>query len=230
MAEAVDADIELESTPVRETESDLIAATLAWSARRFGAHAARFVRPTASGGWLVVTWMNDAISVHPADAAEAAMAWMVALGRTHLLVGKPRVASLEDRGLRPIAARNYLGLPVICQDRVLGVIEVAGELRPDVAAAAAAAQDDINRFALRLGYDPSLQPLQALAPESRVVLSSGAWIDPQVTVSADALRFAAALVGDATIEDVAASTGMCLDRCLDIARDLARLGLIDIVG
>jgi hypothetical protein len=212
----------------RETESDLITATLAWSARRFGANASRFVRPTNSGAWLVVTWMNESISVHQADPAECAMAWMVALGRQRLLVSKPRVSAPEGGDVRPISARNYLGVPVICHDRILGVIEVAGDLRSDIESAASAAQVNVDHFALRLAFDTALQTPPAVEAATIVSLGPGIWLTDEASISQDELRFAAAVTDTRTIAEIAAAIGLNIERAVKIACSLERRGLIEV--
>lgn len=212
-----------------ESESGLIATTLARCARRFGANAARFVRPAENGEWMVVTWMSESISVHPADAAEVAMAWMVALGRTRLLVARPRVSAIDAVSVRPISTRNYLGIPVLCRDRVLGVIEVAGELRSDVESAAAVAQSDIDRFALRLAYDHSLQPTSPIVEETVIDIGGGSWPEGEVTLAADELRFAATIAEPLTIAEVASSAELPIERALEIAEQLLRLGMIEVI-
>lgn len=215
---------------IRETEADLIAATLAWCARRFGAPSARFVRPLSPDSWQVITWMNEMVSSHPADVAEIAMAWIVALGRTSLHVGRPRVSALDGGAVRPISTRRYLGVPVICNDRLLGVIEVAGDLRPDVDSAAAAAHAEIDRFATRLAFDPSLRPSPPIGESTVVAIGGGAWIDDALTTTTDELRLAAALAEPRALAEVAAAIGLPLPRVLDIARAMERRGLLEVIG
>lgn len=224
---------ELKSNPapaLHETESDLIAATLAWAARRFGAQAARFLRPSANGGWRVITWMHDSISLHAADHAEIAMAWNVALGRQRLLVDRPRVSAPDGSGLRPIATRRYIGTPVICQDRILGIIEVAGDLRPDLETASLAAQPEFDRFALRLAFDPSLHPTPPLTLETSVQLSGGAWIDPHITLTPDDLRVVSPISGPTTLGTLTSASGLEPERVRDIVLALLRLGLLELAG
>jgi GAF domain-containing protein len=226
---SLDAEASAQTSDDHESESELIAATLAWSARRFGANAARFMRPTDAGGWLVISWLNGSISAHPADDAEAAMAWNVALGRKRLLVNRPRVSSGEGGSVRPISTRSYLGVPVICHDCILGVIEVAGDQRPDIESAAAAAQDDVDRFALRISFDTSLRPAPPLDADTVIALSGGTWPDEEIELSADDLALAAVIHEPMTIADAAQAACLSLDRGLEVSRTLERRGMVEVV-
>src|SRR5690242_7017014 len=61
------------------SESELVAQTLAWCATLFGVDSARMVRPLAFGRWAVVTWRQDGVLAYAADYAEVSMAWLVGL-------------------------------------------------------------------------------------------------------------------------------------------------------
>ncbi|HUH06543.1 MAG TPA: GAF domain-containing protein, partial [Egibacteraceae bacterium] len=123
------------SSHVAHSREEFISETLDWCAELFRSQRARFVRPTESGGWIVYTRQNNVLSTHEADYAEAAMARAVGLGRHPLVVTRPRVTRPGTTDLRPISVSSYLGIPLISQDRLVGVIECAGEARPDIEAA-----------------------------------------------------------------------------------------------
>lgn len=208
------------------TQEHFIAENLEWCSKQFHSNRARFVRPTDSGGWLVYTLQNGALSTHAADYAEAAMAHTVGLGRHPLLVSRPRISRVGATDLRPISVSSYLGIPLICQDRLAGVIECSGEARSDIEVALHAAMPRLERVGARLLYDPALHGLPAVDPDTICVLSSAIWTAGGVTLTGAELTFLAAIDGASTISAVATSVGLDTEAALTTAQTLIESGLL----
>lgn len=208
------------------TREHLIAETLVWCAEQFASNRVRFVRPTSSGGWSVHTLRNGSVTTHEADYAEAAMAYTVSLGRHPLLVGWPRVGRVGTNELRPITVHSYLGIPLICQDRLAGVIESAGEARPELEMALLSALPRLEQIGERLLYDPSLVRRAAVDADSVCVLSSASWSNGAVTLTGAQLAFLAAIDGATTVAAAAAAAGIEIEAALAMTRSLIEQGLI----
>jgi hypothetical protein len=210
--------------------SDFIGQTLTWLAEQFGTRTARLLRPLPSGGWLVTTHRRDGTLTYPADDSEVAMAWMVALGRQPLTVTRPRVAQRDGSGMRPISAKTYLGLPVICQDELVGVIELAGDLQGDPDQLMHQAQPRIVNFARRLVHDPALDDEEpALSLTARVALDGGMWCLGEVELNADEVRFLAAVNGTTVLDLVREANDFSVDYTFALARALIKRGLLAVV-
>jgi GAF domain-containing protein len=208
----------------------LIAETLDWCASHFGTARARFLRPLASGGWSVFTRQHDTLAQHDADEAEAAMAWNVGLSRQPLLVTRPRVSHLDGSGLRPIALTSYLGIPVVVQDRLVGVVECAGDVRSDIESALYTALPRLARFGSRLLYDPALQPRPAITPETIITANSEVWSSAPLTLTASELSLLMALDGTLSAATVAEAAGLDTDRALSLIETLLERGLVAVSG
>lgn len=205
-----------------------IAETLDWCAELFGTSRARFIRPLASGRWYVYTRQRDTLTTHTADFAEGAMAYAVGLGRQPLVVTRPRVSNPDGSNLRPIALTSYLGIPIVVQDRLVGVIECAGDVRPDVDVALFSAMPRLTQVGMRLLFDPSLQARPAASPESSLALTSEVWSATEITLTAEEMTFLAAVDADATVATVAVAVGIDLQDAVALAASLAQRGLITI--
>jgi hypothetical protein len=210
-----------------ETQEEFIAQTLNWCGDLFGASRARFIRPLESGRWIVYTRQNESMLTHLADQAEIAMAYTVGLSRQPLVVTRPRISRIDGSGLRPIALKSYLGIPIVCQDRLVGVVEFAGDVRPDMDAALYSAAARLAKVGERLLFDPGLQRRRdVITTETRVVLSSGIWARGNVTIRAGEMPFLAAITERPTIAEIAAATGITPDQAIALAGELIERGLI----
>lgn len=211
-----------------ETQEQFIAQTLNWCADLFGASRARFIRPMESGAWLVYTRLKDTASIltHMADPAEVAMAYTVGLGRQPLVVNRPRIANLDGSGLRPIALKTYLGIPIVCQDRLVGVVEFAGDIRPDMESALYSSISRLANVGERLLFDPGLRHRTPIWSETTISLSGAVWARGDVVISAEELIFLSAVTGPMTVAAIASSAGIERGRASDLANDLAERGLV----
>jgi hypothetical protein len=213
-----------------ETREEFITQTLNWCAELFGATRARFIRPLESGAWIVYTRQKDAASIltHMADQAEVAMAYTVGLGRQPLVVNRPRIARIDGSGLRPIALKTYLGIPVVCQDRLVGVVEFAGDVRTDVEAALYSAMPRLASAGERLLFDPGLDRRSTITSETRITLAGAVWARGDIVITAEEMTFLSAVTGPKTVAAVASVTDLDSDRAIALATDLTERGLIAI--
>lgn len=211
------------------TEADLIAQSLAWCAGLFGVESSRLVRSLPSGGWAIVTWRRDGILAYAADYAEVAMTWMVGLARQPLIVNRPRVMQPDGGNVRPISAKTYVGVPIMCQDQLIGVVEIAGDLRVDVESTVAQALSRLTLVAQRIVHDPSLRPAPLVTPETRCALDGGVAFSDEMILTLDERRFLFALTGALTIAEISVASGIELRDALPVAAGLTNRGLLTIV-
>jgi GAF domain-containing protein len=210
-----------------ETQEEFIARTLSWCAELFGASRARFIRPLESGVWLVYSRQKESVLTHVADYAEIAMAYTVGLGRQPLIVTRPRISRIDGSGLRPIALASYLGVPIVCQDRLVGVIEFAGETRPDMDSVLYSVAPRLANVGERLLFDPSLHRRRGLLTADATIALAGAVLARgNVVVTPEELLFLSVISGQMTVAAVAAASGVDLDRALLLADGLIERGLI----
>lgn len=210
---------------VKRHES-LISETLTWCCDLFGTTRARLVRPMDGGRWVVYTLQHDSLIMHAADYAEIAMAYTVGLGRQPLVVTKPRVAHADGTNLRPIALTGYLGIPMICQDRLIGVIELSSEIRPDIEMALSTAIPQLQATSERMVFDPHLHRHAQITRDSTIELNSAVWTAGTVTLAEDDMRFLSTIDGPTILTDAARLAGMDDDRAVELATSLAARGLV----
>lgn len=203
-----------------------IAETLDWCADLFRTSRARFIRPLDAGTWIVYTRQGDSVVTHAADYAEIAMAYTVGLGRNPLLVTRPRISRADGTALRPIALTSYLGIPVVCQDRLVGVVEFAGEVRSDFERALDDALPRLQTAGQRLLFDPVLNARIDVTPETFCTLDAFVWTVSSVSMSAEELAFASQIIGPTTVSDAAAAADLEVDVAVSIARRLAERGVL----
>lgn len=213
---------------VAATQDEFIAETLAWCAEMFGTTRVRFIRPLETGGWRVYTRQRDAVITHPADYAEVAMAYTVGLGKQPLLVTRPRISRIDGSGLRPIALTSYLGIPIVVQDRLIGVIEFAGEVRSDTETALYMALPRLINAGARMLYDPKLTQRPEIALETVLSLDAAIWTTGDIALSPDDLRFLAQINGSRAVVDVADASGVSHERAVELASELALRGLVSV--
>ncbi|HYI14969.1 MAG TPA: GAF domain-containing protein [Thermomicrobiales bacterium] len=211
-----------------ETQEEFIAQTLNWCAELFGASRARFIRPLDSGTWIVYTRQNDSVLTHMADQAEIAMAYTVGLSRQPLVVTRPRISKIDGSGLRPIALKSYLGIPIVCQDRLIGVVEFAGDVRPDMESALYSAAPRLANVGQRLLFDPGLRRKRgAITPDTSVALSSGVWARGNIVITPEEMTFLAAITGPMPLATIATAANLDTGRTLTVADELIERGLIE---
>jgi len=211
------------------TQEEFIAQTLAWCSELFGASRARFIRPLESGAWVVYTLQKEKESIltHMADEAEIAMAYTVGLSKQPLVVSRPRIARIDGSGLRPIALKSYLGIPIVCQDRLVGVIEFAGDVRPDMESALYSAAPRLANVGERLLFDPGLQRRRAaLAPDTSVTLAGAVWARGDIVLNPEELLFLSVITGPTTVAAITSAANLDPDRAIAMANELIDRGLI----
>jgi GAF domain-containing protein len=211
---------------VAATREEFIAETLAWCAEVFGVTRVRFVRPLEAGGWRVYTRQGESIVTHAADYAESAMAYTVGLGRQPLLVTRPRISRVDGSGLRPIALSSYLGIPIVVQDRLIGVIEFAGEVRPDMESALYTALPHLANAGARMLHDPKLTQRPEITLQSLLVLDAATWTTGDIVLTPEELAFLARVIGPTAVNDIAGATGIEPVRAVELAIELAQRGLV----
>lgn len=216
---------EADSTGAKRQEG-LISETLEWCCELFGTSRARMIRPLEAGRWVVYTRQREALMTHAADYAEIAMAYTVGLSRQPLAVTKPRVSHADGTNLRPIALTGYLGIPVVCQDRLVGVVELSGEIRPDMDMALHNAVPRLQSIAERLTFDPALARPVAISRDSIIELSSSIWTSGEIVLTEDDMVLLATIDGPMALADAARTAELPDERAAEIAASLASRGLI----
>lgn len=205
----------------------LVAETLRWCAGTFGTQRARFVRRLADGTWIVQTLVEGTAVSQPADRAEIAMAWFVGLSRNPVLVTRPRVTTFEGDGVRPIAVTRYIGIPIVCQDEFLGIIELAGSIGSELDLALDESESRLAWFAERLLYDPSLRPEPQGVPDETVCEINGApGATGYITLSDEEWELVAVLDGPLRFDEIAARVSISDEQLPAVARALVTRGLI----
>jgi len=209
------------------TQEEFIAQTLNWCAELFGASRARFIRPLESGAWIVYTRQNASILTHLADEAEIAMAYTVGLSRQPLVVTRPRISRIDGSGLRPIALKSYLGIPIICQDRLVGVIEFAGDVRSDMESALYSAAPRLANAGTRLLFDPGLQRRPSVTADTVVQLAGGIWSRGDIVITPAEFHFLAAITDHMTVASAAEAADIEIDEAVARAGELIDRGLLE---
>jgi hypothetical protein len=208
------------------SDQRFVAETLEWMAAQLGTKRTRFVRLLPSGIWIVQTVVQGKIVAQPADRAEIAMAWAVGLSREIYCASRPRVTTFDGSGIRPIAVTSYIAIPVLCQQGLSGVIEAAGELRPDAERVARAASGRLSEFATRLMFDPGLRAEPHVTLETECEISAGLGSSSFVSISDAEWAFVSSISGPMKLGELAARSGLSEEQVLDIARALVARGLI----
>lgn len=208
-----------------ETESSLIRNALAECAATFGTERARFVRRISAGGWYVHALQNGSLITHHADQAEIAMAWMVGLSRFPIRVTKPRVTQADGSGVRPIAVASYLGIPVLCRDHLVGVIELAGNVKGDLGRTLERLSSDFATFGERLTHDPALRATQLIDLDAECWLDGGFWRTGEIDISADEWAVLSAIGERGLLSEVAASVRLPEEQLIDVTRQLVVCGI-----
>jgi GAF domain-containing protein len=208
------------------TRAEFIAATLTWCAGLFGVTRVRFVCQSDAGDWRVYTWQRETVVTHAADYAEIAMVYMVGLGRQPLLVGRPRISRSDGSGLRPIAITSYLGIPIVVQDRLVGVVELAGDVGTEVETTLHSAVPRLTNAGARLLYDPRLTLRPRITADSTLVLDAATWTTDEIRLTPEELSLLERVIGPTTITAIADAAGIAPSRAVELAVDLAQRGLV----
>ncbi len=212
-----------------ETHEEFIAQTLSWCTEVFQSSRARFIRPIDNGAWVVYTRHkeNGSVLAHLADQAEIAMAYTVGLSKQPLVVSRPRISKSDGSGLRPIALKSYLGIPLVCQDRLIGVIEFAGDIRPDMDAALYSASNRLANVSERLLFDPGLRRRkQPITLDTTVILAGGVWSRGNIVIQPEEMRFLAAITHSMSVAAIAETSEIDPDRALSLTNELLERGLL----
>lgn len=207
-------------------ESDLIRDTLMLCVQAFGTERARFIRQLTDGAWQVHALKNDALFSHRADYAEVSMAWAVGLSRFPIRVNRPRITDLGGGSVRPIAVTTYFGIPVICGDHLVGVIELAGNIGGELLRTLDTLAADLNRFGKQLTHDPSLRATQFVDLESECWIAGGCWVSGDVELSADEWAVVVEISEPEPLRAVLSRVDLDEERFLDTVRRLVGCGVV----
>jgi hypothetical protein len=116
----------------------------------------------------------------------------------------------------------------MCQDQLIGVIEVAGDLQVDVDNAMQRAQPRLALVAQRIVHDPLLRPAPLVMPETRCALDGGIAFGGEIVLTVEEQRFLSALSGVQSVAAVSAAADLELRDALPIAAGLVARGLVAI--
>lgn len=214
---------------VTAADQRLVAETLAWFAGLFGTPRARFVRHLDYHGWVVQTLVQGKIVMQTADTAEIAMAWAVALSNGSTRMTRPRIVPFRGESIRPIAVTNYVASPVVCQSRIVGIFEAAGDIRSDADRYLAQAENRLGEFARQLLFDPQLAP-EPLVSESTLLDLACCVSNPPIRLSASEWVLVATIDGPTPLNEVAERCGLEPPEAIETARALLRRGLVAIAS
>lgn len=211
-----------------ETEYSLIVDVLTHCASTLDTERARFIRRLAAGDWQVHSLQNGVLVTHQADHAEVAMAWMVGLSRFPIRVTRPRVTHPDGSGVRPIAVASYLGIPVLCQDEFVGVVELAGTIKGDLERVLDVLAPGLSRFGERLTYDPSLRAAQLIDLDVECALAGGFWAADRIRLTAPEWQVVHAIDKDSRLRDVLKATAFSENELIELIRGLLSRGLVTV--
>ena len=209
-------------------EIPLILETLRHCAAAFGTDRARFVRQLPGGEWTVHTLQHDAIISHSADRAEIAMAWTVGLSRFPMRVTRPRVTEPDGSGIRPIAVTSYLGIPILCCDQFVGVIELAGTVKGDLERTLDVLGVELTRFGYRLTHDPSIRAEPHIDLDVECRLDGGFWSPNELKLSDDEWTLLAVMGAPASLNNIVPQVPLSEERVMASTRSLASHGLVTV--
>jgi hypothetical protein len=209
-----------------QTEQEVVQVTISWCAEVFGTPRARFVRRYPDGAWVVHSVVHGKLVSQAADRAEIAMAWTVGLARQPLRVTRPRVTTFDGAGVRPIAVTNYLGIPVICGDEFMGVVEAAGCVSPELDWSLPLVQERLKALAERLVHDPVLRFDPVVDADMLCELAGGTQSMLSINLTGQELALLSALAGPTRLADLASETGLAVADVVGIARGLVTRNLV----
>lgn len=209
-------------------ETPIIVDTLRQCAATFGIERARFMRQLPAGEWVVHTLHQDSMTSHTADQAEIAMAWMVGLSRFPIRVTRPRVTQPDGSGIRPIAMTSYLGIPVLCQNRFAGVIELAGSFKGNLERTLDLLSETLVRLGYCLIHDPSIRGSQHIDLDVECGLDGGFWSPNEITLGAEEWTVLSAMGPPTVLRDVASTLPYSDGDLIDVVQGLVSRGLVSV--
>lgn len=207
-------------------EIPLILQTLSHCAATFGTERSRFVRHTEGGEWIVHTLQQHTIITHQADQAEIAMAWTVGLSRFPTRVTRPRVTFADGSGMRPIAVTSYFGIPILCQDHFVGVIELAGNVSGDLERTLDVLTVELTRFGDRLTHDPALRGEQHIDLDVACELDGGFWSPNEVSLSDDEWAVLSTMGAPVALSEIVPGVSLTEEQLLAVTQALIARGLV----
>jgi hypothetical protein len=209
-------------------ESVLILETLQTCAATFGTERARFLRQVPGGEWQVHSIQQDMLVTHRADYAEIGMAWAVGLSRFPIRVMRPRVTNPDGGNVRPIAVTTYFGIPVLCADHFVGVIELAGNVSGDLVRTLETISGDLERFGNRLVHDPSLRAPQHIDMECECWIDGGCWTSGEIDLSSDEWRVVWEVGNFASLPGIAERLSISEEELVCLVRGLVSKGVMTV--
>jgi hypothetical protein len=209
-------------------ESDVIHEVLKLCASAFETDRARFIRQLSTGDWQVYSIQRDFLRTHQADYAEISMAWAVGLSRIPARLSRPRVTQPDGEGIRPIAVTSYVGIPVLCRDHFVGVIELAGNVKGDLERTIERLSGPLERFGNRLTHDPSLRATQLIDLDVECWLDGGCWSSGSIDLDADEWALLAAMDCPAPLRRVVDRLPFTSERSIDVVRSLVARGVVSV--
>ena len=194
----------------------------------FGTERARYIRQLQSGEWQVHSLKSDLVVTHQADYAEIAMAWAVGLSRFPIRVTRPRITDLDGGSVRPIAVTTYFGIPVLCGDHLVGVIELAGNVAGDLLRTLETVAVELERFGNRMIHDPSLRAPQQIDIECECWIDGGCWSHGRIEITSDEWRLLSEIGEPELLSSVADRVDCSDSELIDLVRSLVSRGVVSV--
>ena len=210
------------------TDQRAVTDMLVWLSDELGTNRARFIRLLPTGVWIVQSLSQGKIVAQPADRAEIAMAWSVALSDEIYSATRPRVTTFDGDGVRPIAVTAYLAIPVVTRDGLAGVIEAAGELKAGAERIAKAVRERLATIASQLMFDPAMRTPPHISMTTECDIAATFSSAKSVSLSDREWDFVYALIEPKTLGAVAESMNLSEDQAIEMATSLVARGLISL--
>lgn len=216
------------STRPSSCEADLILDVLTLCADTFATSRARFIRELPGGEWQVYSMKGDSLFTHMADYAEIGMAWAVGLSRFPMRVTRPRITAPDGSAVRPIAVTSYFGIPILCADHFVGVIELAGNISNDLERTLERLRATLQNFGTMLTHDPSLRLPQLIDMECECWLDGGSWTRPRIELDSDEWVLVAALREPTLLRALVEDMPFTEERLVEMVRSLVGRGMLSV--
>ena len=208
------------------TDQHAVTDMLVWLSDELGTERARFIRLLPTGVWIVQSLAQGKIVAQPADRAEIAMAWSVALSEEIYSATRPRVTTFDGDGVRPIAVTAYLAIPVLTRDGLAGVIEAAGELKPGAERIARAVRERLVGLASQLTFDPAMKTPPRISMTTECDIAATFSSSRTVSLSDREWDFVYSLIEPKTLGAVAEALNLTEDQAIEMATSLVERGLV----
>lgn len=206
----------------------IIMDALTQCAAAFGTQRARFMRQSPDGEWVVHRLHQGSVTLHIADQAEVAMAWMVGLSCVPIRATRPRVTQPDGGGTRPISMSGYLGIPILCQNQFAGVIELAGSITDDLERTLDGLSETLTRLGYRLTHDPSIRAAQHVDLDVECGLDGGFWSPNAMMLEPDEWAVLSVMGSPASLREIAGRVSLPDDRLIDVIHALVSRGLVSV--